>query len=128
MKFKPIEIKAQFVLDQHGKPVFDKGQDHKHYKIHLSIKGMPEHAESVSYTLHSTYYNPVREIFKKERGEQFQEEITSYGDFDIKAVVSGFNKETQSSLSNALETSIKDYETTVDHAAIDEALKEIKDN
>ena len=75
-------IQAQFVLDGQGKPTEAAPGV---YGIRLSIKGAPADAYAVTYHLHPTYYDPVRE--GNDRETNFSEEITSYGNFDVTAKV-----------------------------------------
>ena len=86
---EPIEfdLKAQFKLDNNQKPEFfeenEKGKTYRIYKINL-IAAPPPTAptpQSVTFVLDESYYQPVRKARRK--GDQFTEEITSYGDFNI---------------------------------------------
>jgi hypothetical protein len=75
-------IQAHFVLDDQGKPTeLAPG----HYGIRLSIKGAPADAYAVTYHLHPTYYDPVRE--SNDAANSFSQEITSYGNFDVTAKI-----------------------------------------
>lgn len=73
---------ASFVLDEEGKP---KGESAGHYRIKLSVAGAPADTYAVTYELDSTYYDPIRE--SRDSQAAFDEEITSYGDFDVKAKI-----------------------------------------
>ncbi len=79
---KEPRICAEFVLDKEGKePVEIEG---KSYRIKLFIEGAPEDTHAVTYKLHESYYDPLREAREH---PQFEEEITSFGDFSVRAVI-----------------------------------------
>jgi len=84
MKLRP-EIKATFELDDHGDPVAIKRGDLNHYRIRLNLENAPEDTYAVTYTLHESYYEPVREA--RDKANKFEEDLTSYGDFVIQAQV-----------------------------------------
>jgi hypothetical protein len=121
------KLQAQFVLDSKGKPEFVQGKTKKHYKIRLSLDNTPPGSESVTYSLlDDTYYDPVREVFRDTGGESFEEIITSYGDFDIVAEVSGTARPVYSKLSDALVRTFDEYSSDSDKEAIELALNDIK--
>jgi hypothetical protein len=72
-------IQAHFVLDK------DKPSEEApgHYAIRLSIKGAPADTYAVTYGLHSSYYDPIREAINP--AADFSEKITSYGNFEVTA-------------------------------------------
>jgi hypothetical protein len=78
-------IVATFELDGKGRPKFTKHDDLKHYCIRLSLDQPPPDAYAVTYILHETYYDPVRE--SRDRATSFGEDLTSYGDFTVQAKV-----------------------------------------
>ncbi len=85
---------ARFQLDEKGEPRFVVDNTGlKHFEIALDVDDAPEEAVSVTYRLHETYWDPVREVFRGTKGSEgvagFCEEITSYGDFDVEVSVSG---------------------------------------
>ncbi len=83
---------AHFVLDSDGASTVIQSSttpDLKHYKINLFTFEAPSTAQSVTYELHSTYYDPLREVVRKSDDDQFVEPITSYGDYEIRVAVSG---------------------------------------
>src|SRR5262249_17412858 len=55
-----------------------------HYRIKLWVEGAPTDTRSVTYRLHESYGEPLREV---SRGPSYDEEITSYGDFTLKALI-----------------------------------------
>lgn len=79
------QLTASFVLDANGKPKIQVSGRHKHYSIRLSVKNAPSDAYAVTYILHPTYYDPVREV--RDKDSDFTEELTSYGDYEIQAKV-----------------------------------------
>jgi hypothetical protein len=79
-------IKASFELDEDGSPVYVKGDDDlKHYNIRLHVDNVPIDTYAVTYILHDSYYNPVREAL--DVSENFAEEIKSYGDYTVQAKI-----------------------------------------
>lgn len=78
-------LAARFVLDAKGVPVAVTGNRLHHYEIQLRVDDPPPDAYAVTYELHDSYYDPIRESRGKSRG--FAEDITSYGDFVVQARV-----------------------------------------
>lgn len=107
-----------------GKPDFITVDGAKHYRIRLFVEGAPEDAYAVTYKLHESYYDPVREVHQD--SEQFEEEITSYGDFAVAAKIRGRQRSESSQviLSRALQES---YKNTSD-PTIQQAINDIKQN
>ncbi|NJN63524.1 MAG: hypothetical protein HC882_00720 [Acidobacteria bacterium] len=83
---KPTLV-AKFLLDSHGAPQVAYRGDPAHYRIELAVTNAPADTYAVTYELHESYYEPVRE--SRRRGDQFSEEITSYGDYEVRATVRG---------------------------------------
>lgn len=83
---KPV-IVAQFILDPNGVPIIKYKGKHTHYRMKLMIRDAPEDAYAVTYELDETYYEPVRE--SRRRSEDFVENLTSYGDYTVRATVRG---------------------------------------
>ena len=85
------KIRAAFVTDDRGRPYSSDDGRHTHYRIVLYLENIPEGTQSVTYKLHGTYGDRRREVGRGPglEGEItfFEEEITSYGDFTIKALV-----------------------------------------
>lgn len=79
------ELKARFVLGEDGKPKYISDGTLRHYVIELFMEGVPADAIGVTYQLHETYHDPLREAYEPSKG--YPEEITSYGDYDIVATV-----------------------------------------
>lgn len=75
------KIKAEFILDADGKPIQESG----HYEIRLSIKDAPPDTHRVTWQLHETYYDPIRDV--RDRNSGFAEVLSSYGDYEVKATV-----------------------------------------
>jgi hypothetical protein len=79
-------LKARLLLDHTGRPQFSDVGGKRHYWIALSVADAKA-ASSVTYKLHETFWDPVREAF--DRDKDFAEQITTYGDFDVVASLSG---------------------------------------
>jgi hypothetical protein len=77
------DLVASFVLDQDGKPKITMEGDTKHYWIQLGVETPPPDAYAVTYRLHESYYDPIRESRAKDAN--FPEQLTSYGDFQLRA-------------------------------------------
>jgi len=76
------QICAEFVLDKEGnKPIAVEGAS---FRIKLFIDGAPDDTHAVTYKLHESYYDRSREVREAPR---FEEEITSYGDYPVQAVI-----------------------------------------
>lgn len=77
------KIRVEFALDANHSPIAISSKGKTHYKIRLFVEDVPEDAHAVTYQLHETYYDPTREVRRDK--EKFQEDITSYGDYTIRA-------------------------------------------
>ncbi len=115
---------AHFVVDSEGIPSVVHQGDRNHYRIKLMVEGAPEDTYAVTYELHESYYEPIRESRSSIDG--FAEEITSYGDYEVRATVRG-KRQTQlivATLSDALSRGQAKH----DSEAIREALAYIRHN
>jgi hypothetical protein len=122
----PPEIGASFVLDggaPKSKKLTPKG--HVHYKIRLYVRNAPSETYAVTYKLHPTFPNPIREVQKSPKSPQFSHDIFSCGDFDITAEVrtSSRRYEINRRLSDALKAE-RDSPSPLER----QALKEICEN
>ena len=119
-----MKLIAKFQLDSENKPQFDDDGDHKHYAIELAIEGAPDDTYAVTYELDESYYDAIRE--SKQKGSNFSEEITSYGDYIVKAKVRTQKKvETIAvTLSKALQSSYANTELK----EIKKAVEDIEQN
>lgn len=117
-------IVARFLLDTKGLPEVVKRPDVNHYRIKIFIEAPPADTYAVTYQLHESYYDPVRESRDATTG--FAEETTSYGDFTIQAQVRTRSRVevTAAELSTALAFGHKDDMS----ADISRALEEIRAN
>jgi transcription initiation factor IIF auxiliary subunit len=79
------KIVAKLVRDAKGRLIGIREIDIIHYSIQLEIDDLTEKPEKVIYQLHESY--PVSKIEVKASTPKFLTEITSYGDYDIKAVL-----------------------------------------
>jgi len=127
MTLEQSTIHAKFILDDNDKPrVRGAGQ----YGIELFVKNAPSDAYAVTYRLHPTYYDPVREARERDqpvdKERAFVEEITSYGNFDVLARVRtrSFPVTLQRSLYDAL---VESHGNSPD-PAIKQALDDIRNH
>jgi len=72
-------------MDPEGKPLRLEGDNFPHYKIKLWTEGCPRGTYAVNYKLDDTYNDPNREV--RSDVQNFEEEITSYGDFVVSAQI-----------------------------------------
>lgn len=81
------KICAEFRMSD-GEPVvaFEDG-DVRHYAVRLYIEGAPADARVVTYHLHDTFYDPLREVRRTQA--DFSENIETYGDFQVIATIRG---------------------------------------
>ena len=79
------QIVASFDLDSEGNPEAIQANDLRHYKIRLHVEGVPDETYAVTYGLHNTYFNPLRESTAKDKA--FEEALTSYGDYSVRAKI-----------------------------------------
>jgi len=77
------KLLARFFLDDKKVPEYSgKTEGKKNYSIRIFIKNAPSDTHAVTYQLDPSYFDPVREIRSR---PTFEEEITSYGDYDLQA-------------------------------------------
>src|SRR5262245_52717067 len=79
------KIVAEFITDSRGKPQYFEGSSRKHYRIRLSLRGAPSDVSRVTYKLDESYRQPLREV--PIGVPNFQEEITSFGDYTVTAML-----------------------------------------
>lgn len=122
MKSSPV-IKATFRLDERGRPAFFL-KNHKNYNIRLQVENAPDDTYAVTYTLHESYYEPVRE--SRDRANQFAEDLTSYGDYTVQAKVR--SKQGVTTIATALSDALKRGHASALSPEIESALKDIREN
>jgi hypothetical protein len=115
---EPI-IKAEFVLDKDGKPIISGD---RHYAIKLSTKEVPDDTYAVTYFLHDSYYDPVRE--SQEKKTDFAEDLTSFGDYEIKAKIRAKNSSVL--ISRQLSDALKETHGSSNDPDIKKALQKIE--
>jgi transcription initiation factor IIF auxiliary subunit len=120
MQNEPM-IQARLILNNEGKPEIVGWRS---YKIELSVKGVPEDTFAVTYFLHETYYDPVRE--SHDQKSNFSEELTSYGDFEIKAKIRA--KSSSILISRQLSDALQETHGSSNDFDIKEALQKIAAN
>ena len=102
------KILAEFITDSEGRPQYLSGSSRKHYRIRLLLKNVPHDVSRVTYKLDDSYRQPLREV--PVGVPDFQEEITSFGDSTVMAMLrrrAGTELVTNS-LSAALKETYKD--------------------
>lgn len=87
MSEQNLRLLAKFELDENGEPATYMGKKYKHYRIILFLENVPPNIYSVTYQLHESYKNRVREI--PIGIPNFQERIGSYGDYTITVTMQG---------------------------------------
>jgi hypothetical protein len=55
------------------------------YRIKLTVTGAPAKTHAVTYYLHETYYDAIREV--RNRKTNYAENITSYGDYEVQVKI-----------------------------------------
>jgi len=118
------QIVASFVLDEDGKPKEQMLGDCKHYEIQLSVRNTPPGTYAVTYFLHPTYYDSVREV--RDRDSNFKEDLTSYGDYEVQAKVR--SPECRPLIKRTLYDALADSYAEAANPAIVRALDDIKMN
>ncbi|MBX3225382.1 MAG: hypothetical protein KF795_33060 [Labilithrix sp.] len=124
MSLQKPNLRASFVLGADNRPEYVERDGLRHYKIRLCVEGAPVESASVTYRLHSSYWDPVREVFDPEHS--FAENFTSYGDFNVSASVSGSSRAgliLDGQLSDLLEASHGNSDK-----AIADAITDIRDH
>jgi hypothetical protein len=81
---RSVTIRAELVLDDEGRPVAIRSSSKTHYRIRLWLEGVPDDAHAVTWVLHETYRDPVRETLD---APDFCIELTTYGDYEVVANV-----------------------------------------
>ncbi|MDX2142972.1 MAG: pYEATS domain-containing protein [Rhodospirillaceae bacterium] len=125
MPDEPV-LKAKLILNASGKPKIVHSGEHDHYSIELFVDNVPKAVSLVQYTLHPSYYDPVRD----NRGAQpkFAEEITSYGDFKVRAKLEG--SDGPALVRGALSDMLKEYHASTETLTPDiaAAIEKIAEN
>jgi hypothetical protein len=96
-------LTAKFDLDERGEPRAIKRGILDHYTILLGVDHCPTDTYAVTYNLHDSYYDPVRQVSRSTPG--FEEQISSYGDFEVRATLR--TKGDQHVVSELLSTSLR---------------------
>jgi hypothetical protein len=120
-------IRVEFILDDQGNPQASThkdrlGTERRHYGIRMWLASPPSDAWGVTFKLHESYYDPVRET----TGPDFSFETTTYGDYKIRARIFGkkFVSEVSVNLSDALRASY----ANPGNSKVIEAIDEIAQN
>lgn len=114
-------IRATFELDATGRPTAVESNDLRHYRIKLHVDGSPPDTYAVTYVLHDSYYDAVREVRDPEA--HFEERLTSYGDYTVQAKIRTRNGTT--TVAVPLSTALAQTHGDAPSPAIAEALRDI---
>jgi hypothetical protein len=117
------KLTATFELDDDGEPKKIMQGDLSHYIINVGVDDPPPDTYAVTYKLHPSYYDPIREVRSKDN--QFEENLTSYGDFQVQADLRT-GKRVEAVAANLSEALQRGYEgkTTPQIAAAISAIKQ----
>jgi len=115
------KIKAEFILDANGKP---QGRSSGDYKIRISLAGAPEDSHRVTYHLDDSYYDAIRDV--NDRSTGFAEELTSYGDYEVKASIRV--KDRAILTSRGLADALREAHAESTDPTVQKALRDISDN
>ena len=113
---------ARFKLDRSGQPEMLQSGGTTHYKIRIGVESPPDDTYAVTYRLHDSYYNPLRESRDKEA--RFEEELTSYGDYLVRADVRTLHR--VESLAGSLSEALRRGHREDSNPAIIHAIDEIE--
>lgn len=116
------EIKAEFIFDTKGRLIGIREIDIIHYCICLSLNNLLVNPEKVIYELDESYFNSKIEV--KAGVTNFRTEITTYGDYEIKARIYYENK-IEIICANLSEILAKVYQSN-NSLEITEALEQIR--
>jgi len=114
-------IKATFILDDKGRP---KEVTAGNYAIRIHVENFPEDTHRVTYQLHPTYYDPLRDV--RERSTSFSEDLTSYGDYVIQAQVR--TKDHSIVSTRRLADALRETHGESDDPMVKKALEDIEKN
>src|SRR6267378_197450 len=80
-------LQAKFVLAGNGEPEYIESGGLRHYKIVLNVRCEGSLPSVVTYFLHESFIDSIREVFRPD--QDFAEPITSFGDFILRASLRG---------------------------------------
>jgi hypothetical protein len=118
------KIAANFILDETGKPRFTTARNHNHYSMLFHIETPPPDTYAVTYYLHETYFDPVREI--RDAASAFAFQTTSYGDYTVTAKIR--TKSGSFTLKRRLYQALEESCRDITSPEIQRALQDIRDN
>jgi hypothetical protein len=119
-----VKLRAEFIMSAPGKPEVDTSfRGSRVYSIRLFVENAPEDVYAVTYELHKSYYDRMRDVRK---GPSFEERVTSYGDFEIRAHVRG--KTGARLVIENLAQALRDSHASSDSPAVQRALRDIAAN
>jgi hypothetical protein len=118
------QLLAEFELGKNGQPKTSWGKKFEHFHLRLFVRHPPPQTYSVTYQLHESYgKDRVREI--PIGIPEFQEEITSYGDYDITVT---FNGKSPQAIVTKLSEALRENYTGDATNEIQKAIKQIAEH
>lgn len=114
------KLLAEFTQNRRGQLRREQGS----YEIRLFIKDPPLNTRSVKYKLHKSYSQPIREVLEGE--PDFQEYITSYGDYKVEVTLR--SGRTQKRISRWLSSALEEHYGSNPDDKIRRAIDDIVEN
>ena len=114
------KLLAEFKLKGNGTPRVKRGS----YEIRLYVKNTPSSTHLVKYRLHKSYFKRKRIVHEGE--PDFEEYITSDGDFKIKAVI--LTRGSKKRISRWLSTALEQHYGTDESGTVRTAIERIAKN
>jgi hypothetical protein len=119
------KLLAEFQLDE-NKPIAIHIAGQTHFRIRLFLKDVPSGVNSVTYQLHHSYPNAIREV--PVGVPNFSELISSYGDYNITVILRDTSSSTLSLISTPLSSALEENYKDTPSAEIRAAIEKIKQN
>jgi hypothetical protein len=85
------KITASFVVNSANQPITIQ-RKYTHFRIVLNVTDYPSGTYAVTYELHETFPNPIREVRSEPGREGFPLFIATYGDFNVYAEIRALNE------------------------------------
>jgi hypothetical protein len=117
-------LQARFVLAGNGEPEYIESGGLRHYKIILNVRCEGSQPSVVTYFLHESYIDPIREVFHPD--QDFAEPITSFGDFILRASLRG--QQGMTTLEDSLSRLLVYSHADIASEAVREAIDWIRDH
>lgn len=120
-----MKLIAKFDMGDDGRPRAERSTSLRHYEITLQVSDIPADAYAVTYVLDSSYYDRVREV-RSGAKNGFPEEITSYGDFTVEALVRTKSQGTVPVSSKLSEALLLGHRDALSDESIGKAIRNIR--